>query len=212
MTVRIVNADCREAIRTLADRSVHTVVTSPPYFGLRDYGAADQMGLEATPQAFVDELVALFREIHRILRDDGTVWLNLGDSYAGSGRGGYENGKGSSLQGSTGNQDNARDAHARQMTQSQRRDNAPAPRSDFKIPGLRAKNLIGIPWRVAFALQDDGWFLRQDIIWAKPNPMPESVVDRCTKAHEYLFLLTKSEAYFFDQDAITEPISAAASG
>jgi DNA modification methylase len=168
---------------TLPDQSVHCVVTSPPYFGLRDYGCEGQIGLEATPQAFVDEIVEVFRKVRRVLRDDGTLWLNLGDSYANDTKwGGSSSGKHvTAFHGDSGI------GRRRHMT------------------GLKSKDLIGIPWRAAFALQADGWYLRQDIIWSKPNPMPESVRDRCTKAHEYLFLLSKSERYYYDADAIAEP-------
>lgn len=248
MTIRILVGDARERLRELPDNFVHCVVTSPPYFGLRDYGTAkweggdiacrhvvgemrrglglaqspantrggaikvaetpdiqaravcphcgarrtdNQIGLEETPAQFVAALVDLFREVRRVLRDDGTVWLNLGDSYNA-----YNGNRGSSA------------------SLDRRRDAAVHVRP--KLPGgsglttstLKNKDLIGIPWRVAFALQDDGWYLRQDIIWAKPNPMPESVTDRCTKAHEYLFLLAKSERYAFDQQAIMEAVTA----
>lgn len=148
--VVIHHANCIDFLRTLESNSVNCCVTSPPYFGLRDYGHDGQIGLEASPDDFVDQLIGVFSEVKRVLRDDGTLWLNLGDSY------------------------------------------------DSK------KQQLGIPWRVAFALQNDGWILRQDIIWHKPNPMPESVTDRCTKAHEYLFLLSKNERYFFDSEAIQE--------
>jgi DNA modification methylase len=167
----------------LPAQSVHCCVTSPPYFGLRDYGVAGQIGLEATPDAYVAELVAVFREVRRVLRDDGTLWLNLGDSYAASGRGG---GGGSFQDDDIG-------------TKVSSANNRRAP-----VAGLKQKDLIGIPWRVAFALQADGWYLRQDIIWSKPNPMPESVTDRCTKAHEYIFLMSKSARYFYDAAAIAE--------
>jgi DNA modification methylase len=180
MTVTILKGDCRDVLATLPDESVHCVVTSPPYFGLRDYGVAGQIGLEATPDAFVAELVAVFADARRVLRDDGTVWLNLGDSYAGGGRGGGAEG-------------------------SKQQTNVGALLGPKKAPdGSKPKDLLGIPWRVAFALQADGWYLRQDIIWSKPNPMPESVRDRCTKAHEYIFLLSKSGRYYYDQDAIKE--------
>jgi DNA modification methylase len=159
-----------------------------------------QIGLEASPEAYVAELVAVFREVRRVLRDDGTLWLNLGDSYAGGGSGPDT---GSTLAGTRNNQNAAKDAKLA-LIASQRRDGALVPRSDLKMPGLKPKDLIGIPWRVAFALQADGWYLRQDIIWAKPNPMPESVQDRCTKAHEYLFLLSKAPTYYFDAEAIEE--------
>ena len=184
MSVRIIIGDSREQLKLLPDESVHCIVTSPPYFGLRDYGCEGQIGLEQTPDAFVDELVSLFREARRVLRDDGTLWLNLGDSYANDTKwGGQTSGKHvTALQGDTGI--------------GRRRQNT----------GLKSKDLIGIPWRVAFALQADGWYLRQDIIWSKPNPMPESVTDRCTKAHEYIFLMSKSARYAYDADAIKEPV------
>ena len=239
MTVRILIGDCRDVLRTLPDESVHCVVTSPPYFGLRDYGTAkweggdeacdhverqpgrgsstlasagigqtdegsaylaqkrqfrstcgkcgarridSQIGLEPTPDAYVAELVAVFREVRRVLRKDGTLFLNLGDSYNGSGPSGWP---GLSYT-NVGSQDT----------------------TVKRVPGLKPKDLIGIPWMVAFALRADGWWLRQDIIWSKPNPMPESVTDRCTKAHEYLFLMAKSERYYFDAAAIAEPVTA----
>jgi DNA modification methylase len=171
-------------------------VTSPPYFGLRDYGIPEQVGLEATPEAYVAELVAIFREVHRVLRDDGTLWLNLGDSYAGSGRGG-DSGS------STMHSPQPNHSRAPEIVSDAQRQNCPTVLGD-RMRGLKPKDLVGIPWRVAFALQADGWYLRQDIIWSKPNPMPESVQDRCTKAHEYLFLLSKSERYRFDAEAIAE--------
>ena len=167
-------------MRTLADESVHCVVTSPPYYGLRDYGVDGQIGLEESPDAYVAKMVDVFREVRRILRNDGTVWLNLGDSYAGSG--------------GAGNQFGQIERGLNPYKQSSKPINI----------GLKPKDLIGIPWRVAFALQADGWYLRQDIIWHKPNPMPESVTDRCTKAHEYIFLLSKSERYYYDNEAVKE--------
>jgi DNA modification methylase len=183
MSIQIIEGDCRDMLATLPAHSVHCCVTSPPYFGLRDYGVDGQMGLEPTPDAFVAQLVAVFREVRRVLRDDGTVWLNLGDSYNSGASGGLG---GSTLGGGQSNQ-------------------AVSNRSGRGVvDGLKPKDLIGIPWRVAFALQADGWYLRQDIIWHKPNPMPESVTDRCTKAHEYVFLLSKSARYFYDADAIAE--------
>lgn len=148
--VNVLNMDVLEGLRTLPDNSVNCCVTSPPYWGLRDYGHQGQIGLEDTPQEYVTRMVEVFREVRRVLRDDGTLWLNLGDSYC------------------------------------------------------KQKELLGIPWKVAFALQEDGWFLRQDIIWHKPNPMPESVTDRCTKAHEYIFLMTKNSKYYYDNDSIKE--------
>ena len=185
---RVIIGDCIEGIRTLPDQSVHTCVTSPPYFGLRDYGMAGQIGLEDTPDAFVARLVDVFREVRRVLRDDGTLWLNLGDSYAGGG----------------GNSPNAPSS----ATSKSGKYGDALKEGGIRPQGvIKAKDLIGIPWRVAFALQADGWYLRQDIIWHKPNPMPESVTDRCTKAHEYVFLLSKSARYFYDADAIKEPVS-----
>lgn len=182
--------DCVEALRGMPDRSVHCVVTSPPYFSLRDYGHAGQIGLEPTPEEFVGKLVDVFLEVWRVLRDDGTLWLNLGDSYAGSNAG------------AKWREGSARaDGKVRGDGETSRRNR----NGNGAVEGIKPKELIGIPWRVAFALQADGWYLRQDIIWSKPNPMPESVRDRCTKAHEYLFLLSKSPRYYFDADAIKEP-------
>jgi len=182
-TNRVHFGDCLETLRRMPDGIVNTCVTSPPYFGLRDYGHAGQIGLEPTPDEFIAKLVAVFSEVRRVLRDDGTAWVNMGDSYANDTKwGGSSGGKHvQALHGNTGI------GRSRQST------------------GLKSKDLIGIPWRLAFALQADGWYLRQDIIWSKPNPMPESVTDRCTKAHEYIFLLSKSPRYYFDQGAIAEP-------
>jgi len=190
--IKILNGDCREVLKTLPDCSVHCCVTSPPYFGLRDYGCAGQIGLESTPDAYVAELVAVFREVRRVLRDDGTLWLNLGDSYAGSGKG--RNADGSHQEG--GKQGTSRGTIEGKLVKTH-------------APDCKRKDLIGIPWRVAFALQADGWYLRQDIIWHKPNPMPESVTDRCTKAHEYIFLLAKSPRYYYDAEAVAEPVAPA---
>ena len=183
MSYKIHLGDCIESMKAMPAQSVHTCVTSPPYFGLRDYGMDGQIGLEDTPDAFVARLVDVFREVRRVLRDDGTLWLNLGDSYAGSGKG------------PSGNLGKSHDE--RNMTHTKA--------SSLVPDGLKPKDLIGIPWRVAFALQADGWYLRQDIIWHKPNPMPESVTDRCTKSHEYVFLLSKGPRYYFDNEAIKEP-------
>ncbi len=249
MTVRILLGDCREKLRELEPESVNCVVTSPPYWGLRDYktapliwGGAEicehewgiegkrhrggppgesegnagrdrsaiaetadvitgafcrycnawrgSLGLEPTPDLYVEHLVEIFREVRRVLRPDGTVWLNLGDSYAtGAGAVGEHPGGGA--------QGEKWGANVGPMTQPNR----------LPIPGLKPKDLVGAPWMVAFALRADGWWLRQDIIWHKPNPMPESVTDRCTKSHEYIFLLSKSEHYYFDSEAIAEPVS-----
>ena len=183
--IDIRTGDCLEVLRTLPDSYAHTCITSPPYFGLRDYGVDGQIGLEQTPAEYVAKIVEVFREVRRVLRDDGTLWLNLGDSYSVK---------------STYNA--AQSLHtANDWKQAGENKNTAYERTC----GVPAKNLLGIPWRVAFALQDDGWYLRQDIIWSKPNPMPESVRDRCTKAHEYLFLLSKNEKYYFDAGAIREP-------
>ncbi len=196
MAVRILRGDVRERLRDIPDESVHCVVTSPPYWGLRDYGHDGQIGLESSPQQFMATLVDVFREVRRVLREDGTLWLNLGDSYAAT-------------VGGVGNNPSSK------STLTTNNGRGPQPGDKYAagnegdairlLPGLKPKNLVGIPWRVAFALQSDGWYLRQDIIWSKPNPMPESVRDRCTKAHEYIFLLAKSERYYYDQEAILEP-------
>jgi DNA modification methylase len=188
---RIIQGDCIEGLRTLPDASVHCCVTSPPYWGLRDYGHDGQIGLEATPEAYVARMVEVFREVRRVLRDDGTCWVNLGDSYGGGSLG--RNDAGRNIGGRGGNKEGSGN---------------PGRQGAVEIAtGLKPKDLVGIPWRVAFALQADGWWLRQDIIWHKPNPMPESVRDRCTKAHEYVFLLTKSERYYYDAEAVSEPVS-----
>lgn len=176
--------DCVDSMKRMESNSIQTCITSPPYFGLRDYEVNGQIGLELTPTEYVTRLVEVFREVKRILRDDGTLWLNLGDSYAGSHKGGNP----------------ADSPHRKQATNSGSLGGRPIGTFD----GIKAKDLIGIPWRVAFALQEDGWYLRQDIIWHKPNPMPESVRDRCTKAHEYIFLLSKNKKYYFDVDSIKE--------
>ncbi|UVH51550.1 site-specific DNA-methyltransferase [Pseudomonas sp. CBSPBW29] len=199
---RVLIGDCIESMRTLPDKSVQMCVTSPPYYGLRDYGADGQIGLEETPAEFIARLVEVFREVRRVLRDDGTAWVNMGDSYAGSRCGGNKQ----SITG-VGRDESVTAARARRTIASRRRDNEEVPRSDYAVPGCKPKDMMGMPWRLAFALQDDGWYLRQDIIWHKPNPMPESVRDRCTKAHEYIFLLSKSPKYFYDQSAILEPCS-----
>lgn len=205
MTVSILIGDCRDRLREIPDGSVHCCVTSPPYFGLRDYGHAGQIGLEPTPDEFVAAMVEVFREVRRVLRDDGTLWLNLGDSYAGSwgaqSRGGPPS-ESSTLKGNghTGGGPKLKNLSAVQIEAHPKRTQT----GTIRQPGLKAKDLIGIPWMVAFALRADGWYLRQDIIWAKPNPMPESVRDRCTKAHEYLFLLSKGPRYHYDAEAVME--------
>lgn len=185
----ILVGDVREKLRELADGSVHCVVTSPPYWGLRDYGNDGQIGLESTPQKFVDSLVAVFREVKRVLRDDGTLWLNIGDSYAS-----FRDGKVTP--------DTARGENLGTSVEQGKASNRKA--STFEGTLIKPKDLVGIPWMLAFALRADGWYLRQDIIWNKPNPMPESVHDRCTKSHEYIFLLTKQPKYYYDDQAIQE--------
>jgi DNA modification methylase len=239
LSAKVIVGDNRETLKQLPDRSVQTVVTSPPYWGLRDYGTGDwvggdancshkreskksdktitghknftemlgvgdaiykdicqrcgakredlQIGLELTPAEFVEQLCLVFDEIWRVLKDDGTLWVNLGDSYAGSGKGPAGN--------------ILKNSQAGEARHLEKKHSAIVP------DGLKAKDLVGIPWRFAFAMQDRGWYLRQDIIWHKPNPMPESVTDRCTKSHEYIFLLTKSPKYYFDNVAIKEPVS-----
>lgn len=191
ITCDVYEGNCLEVLTTLPSNSVHCCVTSPPYFGLRDYGVDGQIGLESTPAAYVARLVEVFREVRRVLRDDGTLWLNLGDSYAANGARTNNNGEGASTMGWKGQRKETLNKAAKMEL----------PQANH---GLKPKDLIGIPWRVAFALQADGWYLRQDIIWHKPNPMPESVKDRCTKAHEYIFLLSKSPKYYFDNLAIKE--------
>jgi DNA modification methylase len=186
MMNQIIFGDCLESLREMSAASARTCITSPPYFGLRDYGHPGQLGLEATPDEYIANMVEVFREVRRVLADDGTLWLNIGDSYA------------------TGTK-----ADRQQSTNPGVGANRPeAQNSVARIgnpPGCKTKDLIGIPWTLAFALRADGWYLRQDIIWHKPNPMPESVRDRCTKAHEYIFLLSKSERYFYDHEASKEP-------
>jgi DNA modification methylase len=182
VTVRFLQGDCRDVLKTLPDQSVHCVVTSPPYWGLRDYGVDGQIGLESSLEEFLSTMIEVFREVRRVLRDDGTCWVNLGDSYNGQG---------------------ARSPNIRDDGSLSFRAGGRA----ISVGTLKPKDLCGVPWRVAFALQADGWYLRQDIIWAKPNPMPESIYDRCTKAHEYIFLLSKSARYFYDAAAISETAS-----
>jgi DNA modification methylase len=184
MKIDIYTGDCLDSLKQLEDQSINTCITSPPYWGLRDYnGEEKQLGMEDTPEEFVDNLVKVFREVRRVLRDDGTVWLNLGDSYARTG--GDSSKKGRHWDDRKNNPNTGHNRYAKDI-------------------GLKQKDLVGIPWRVALALQQDGWYLRQDIIWHKPNPMPESVQDRCTKAHEYIFLFSKSQKYYFDNEAIKE--------
>jgi DNA modification methylase len=205
---RIFFGDCRESIKDLilVGQQVQMCVTSPPYYGLRDYGNENQLGLENSPEQYIKNLVEVFSLVRDILKDDGTLWLNLGDSYTGSGKGGNPEDspfkKQKTNAGSLSVKDNI--VRGKRITRGHGRWGG----GDMKVQGLPPRNLIGIPWRVALALQADGWYLRQDIIWHKPNPMPESVRSRCTKAHEYIFLLSKSPKYYFDSDAISEPVTA----
>lgn len=182
----ILEGDATDVLSQLPDESINCCVTSPPYFGLRDYKHPKQIGLEKTPEQYIDKLVQVFRQVKRVLKKDGTLWVNIGDSYA-----------------RTGGTQKDRKRHWDD------RDKNPVTGHDrnAKDLGLKSKDLIGIPWMLAFALRADGWYLRQDIIWSKPNPMPESVTDRCTKSHEYIFLLSKSEKYYYDQDSIKEKCS-----
>ncbi len=187
----IYQGDSLSILKTLPDESVNCVVTSPPYWNLRDYGTEEQLGLEDTPEEYVENIVKVFSEVKRVLKEDGTLWLNLGDSYSGSGKGRNPDGT----------------VHVSSLIAKQGTSAGTVMgnvKSGIVPNGLKPKDLVGIPWRVAFALQSDGWYLRQDIIWAKPNPMPESVKDRCTKSHEYIFLLTKSAQYYYDNEAIRE--------
>ncbi len=192
---KIHQGNCLEVLRTFPDESINCCVTSPPYFGLRDYGHSNQIGLEETPELFVEKMVEVFNEVKRVLKKEGTLWLNLGDSYAGSGGAHKENHKNPGI------------------SNSFKRNGVPhfgdlgQPGNYMAPKGMKAKDLIGIPWMVAFALRSSGWYLRQDIIWSKPNPMPESVTDRCTKSHEYIFLLSKSAKYYYDAEAIKTPLT-----
>ena len=179
MMDKILKGNCKNVLKTLPAKLVNCCVTSPPYYGLRDYGEDEQVGLEDTPEKYVERIVDIFREVKRVLKDDGTLWLNLGDSYNGNKKGNPETNK---------NPNVVNDSFEKKLWK-----------------GAKTKDLIGIPWMVAFALRADGWYLRQDIIWHKPNPMPESVKDRCTKSHEYIFLLSKSNQYYYDHNAIKEP-------
>jgi DNA modification methylase len=184
----ILEGDCIQSLKSLPEGIVNTCITSPPYYALRDYGADGQIGLEKTPEEYVQKLVEVFREVKRVLRDDGTLWLNLGDSYVSN------PGDRTKVGGFQANPDTDRAKAESAMSHNK------------KTAGLKQKDLIGIPWMVAFALRNDGWYLRQDIIWHKPNPMPESVSDRCTKSHEYIFLLSKSKTYYYDAESIKEPV------
>ena len=184
----ILYGDCRDTLKQF-DEQARTCVTSPPYYGLRNYGNEEnQIGQENTPEEFIDQLVSVFKEVRNVLTDDGTLWINLGDSYYN-----YRPGKGQSYP-----KQSVSKTNQDLPTQCNKRGN--------KLEGLKEKDLIGIPWMFAFAMRSDGWYLRQDIIWHKPNPMPESVKDRCTKSHEYIFLLSKNKKYYYDNEAIKEPV------
>ena len=185
----ILYGDCRETLKNLTNLSVQTCVTSPPYYGLRDYGGEEkQLGQENSPKEYIDNLVNVFRIIKEKLSDDGTLWVNLGDSYYN-----YRPGKGQS--------------YPKQSVSKTKQDLPDkCNKRGNKLDGLKEKDLIGIPWMFAFAMRDDGWYLRQDIIWHKPNPMPESVKDRCTKSHEHIFLFSKNKKYYYDNEAIKEPV------
>ena len=179
--------DCRETLSAFIDKP-RMCITSPPYYGLRNYGGVDyQIGLEESPEEYIQNLVEIFREVRNLLTEDGTLWVNIGDSYYN-----YRPGKGQGLV---------------KQTVSKTKQDLPdkCARRGNKLEGLKEKDLIGIPWMLAFALRADGWYLRQDIVWSKPNPMPESVRDRCTKSHEYIFLLSKNQNYYFNVDSIKEP-------
>ena len=184
----ILFGDCRETLKEF-DEKARMCVTSPPYYGLRNYGDEEnQIGLEQTPEEYVDEMVKVLQEVKNVLTDDGTCWVNIGDSYYN-----YRPGRGQGL--------------AKQTVSNTRQDLPDVcPRRGNRIEGLKEKDLIGIPWMFAFAMRADGWYLRQDIIWHKPNPMPESVRDRCTKSHEYIFLFSKDRKYYYDNEAIKEPV------
>ena len=176
--------DALEGLKKIKDKSVSCCITSPPYYGLRDYGIPGQIGQEATPEEYISRLVSVFHEVQRVLHDDGTLWVNIGDSYCG-----------------TANKGKYQDPKNPKGRNGQRK------AVNHSAHGCKSKDLIGIPWMLAFALRTDGWYLRQDIIWEKPNPMPESVKDRCTKSHEYIFLLSKAPHYYYDSKAISEPVS-----
>ena len=182
---KILYGDALKCLKSLPDSSVNMCVTSPPYYGLRDYGIDGQLGTEDTPALYIERLIDIFREVHRILRKDGTLWINIADSYAGSGKGGWDSPIKSGI--------------------SQQQYNPKAFNMPKKWKGIKAKDMIGIPWSLAFSLRDDGWYLRSDIKWQKPNCMPESVKDRPTKSYEHIFLLAKSKKYYYDYEAIQVP-------
>lgn len=189
-TNKIYCGNCIDILKTFPDKSVNCCITSPPYYGLRDYGVSGQIGNKDTPEQYIENLVNIFEEVKRILKDDGVLWLNLGDSWLGTG-GDRKNPSNNKMFNDIQKQNPKEGRYKRNQ--------------NMKASGIKCKDLIGIPWMAAFALREAGWYLRQDIIWAKGNPMPESVKDRCTKSHEYIFLLTKSRKYYFDNESIKEP-------
>lgn len=189
----ILQGDALSVLKTLDNESVSCCVTSPPYYNLRDYGVDGQIGLEASPEEYIQKLVEIFREVKRVLKNDGTLWVNIADSYAGSGKGRVKGGVAK------------RETFGKIQSANIGTINGSLQKTQCN--SCKPKDLIGIPWMLAFALRADGWYLRQDIIWAKPNPMPESVKDRCTKSHEYIFMLSKSPRYYFDGEAIAEPVA-----
>jgi DNA modification methylase len=193
MINQVFEESCLVGLPKLPEKIAHCCVTSPPYYGLRDYGHGDQIGLEETPEQYVSKIVEVFRQVKRVLRDDGTLWLNIGDSYWGGGW------RGAAIHENSGDiQKGSKGSHCGESLKKIGTGNSDT---------YKTKDLIGIPWMVAFALRADGWYLRQDIIWHKPNPMPESVTDRCTKAHEYIFLLSKNKNYYYDHEAIKQPLA-----
>ena len=189
----ILQGDSLSVLKTLDDESINCCVTSPPYYNLRDYGVDGQIGLESSPEEYIEKLVEIFREVRRVLKKDGTLWVNIADSYAGSGKGRVKGGKAK------------KETFGKVQSSNQGTINGIPQKTQSN--SCKPKDLIGIPWMLAFALRADGWYLRQDIIWSKPNPMPESVKDRCTKSHEYIFMLSKSPRYYYDSEAISEPIA-----
>lgn len=183
--------DCLDVLKTLPDNSIDCCVTSPPYYALRDYGIEGQLGLENTPEEYISKMTEVFMEVYRVLKPEGTLWLNIGDSYFGGGK-------------TSAISDNRAGDIQKNNKGAISRENLPNLRK-AKMGDIKSKDLVGIPWMLAFSLRSAGWYLRQDIIWAKNNPMPESVTDRCTKSHEYIFLLSKLQKYYFDHEAIQEP-------
>ena len=186
----IIHGDALSVVKTIGDETINCCVTSPPYYNLRDYGVDGQIGLESSPEEYIQKLVEIFREVRRVLKKDGTLWVNIADSYAGSGKG------------ASNYPDNAR-----KSKQGSNKGSVGSHLSKTVGTDCKPKDLIGIPWMLAFALRADGWYLRSDIIWAKPNPMPESVRDRCTKSHEHIFMLSKNPRYYFDRESISEPVA-----